>query len=594
MSQQQVVDYFATRPEGVLKFTQGALSKKLSKKGELQARADQNPSALSGKRARVVTRPDVEEALWLWVQKMEKKNEIVTGPMLMEKRKRFEELLHVPEVERLNGTGWITSFKQTYKMKERRRFGEAGSVDIRVVERDRIAKRRILARFDKRDQFNVDETSFFPSAPPERGLSTKQMKGKKKNKFRITVAVCCNADGSEKDKLIYIGKSKRPRCFGKKDPKNMRPALYYRANKKAWMTKELFEEWLRKFDEKMRRQKRHVCLLLDNFSGHDVEYKPKNVECHFFEPNITSYVQPCDAGIIWCLKAHYRTLLYRRALELEEQGEADIYDIDLLTAMRLLHEAWNEGVSAETIRNCWRHTGISPDDSDDWEDVDNSDVEMVEDDSESTLHEAWRVLMAYATSDWSRSQAEDELKAVLQDEFNPVDWQGPLNAVMECEDTESAVEAVNSLMPEFTKTSSHDNPSSPSHAIRAVCADLKKAEEDFMACVQELHDRKRIKGDMPPIEDLLDPPEEREDADSEETDHWSEGDKGLKEIAGYVEQRWDATGQLRLADVDEDEEQEEEPYKINYSKALEAARLLGEVCTNRGDFDNSFDLGKYL
>ncbi|KAK7453254.1 hypothetical protein VKT23_011930 [Stygiomarasmius scandens] len=126
----------------------------------------------------------------------------------------------------------------------------------------------------------------------------------------------------------------------------------------------------------------------------------------------------------------------------------------------------------------------------------------------------------------------------------------------------------------------------PPPVLSVLCADLKKAKGDFMACVWELHDCKCIMGDMPPIEDLLDPPEEQEDVDSKEMDHWSEGDKG------YVEQRWDATGQMRLADVDEEEE--EEPYKVNYSKVLEATRFLSEVCTNHGDFDNSFDLGKYL
>lgn len=78
---------------------------------------------------------------------------------------------------------------------------------------------------------------FLKRAPPDRGLATKQMSGKKKDKFRITVGLACNSDGSEKFEPIYIGKSKRPRCFGK-----VEQGFYYRNNKKAWMTCLLFEE----------------------------------------------------------------------------------------------------------------------------------------------------------------------------------------------------------------------------------------------------------------------------------------------------------------------------------------------------------------
>jgi hypothetical protein len=77
-------------------------------------------------------------------------------------------------------------------------------------------------------------------APPDQGLSTMKMSGKKKDKFRITVGLACNADGSEKMPLFFIGKSKQPRCFDKRPPKSY--GIYYRNNQKAWMTAELFEE----------------------------------------------------------------------------------------------------------------------------------------------------------------------------------------------------------------------------------------------------------------------------------------------------------------------------------------------------------------
>jgi len=52
-----VVEYFATRPEGPLIFTQSTLSRKLQHSSEMEARVHSNPNALSSKRPRIVTRP---------------------------------------------------------------------------------------------------------------------------------------------------------------------------------------------------------------------------------------------------------------------------------------------------------------------------------------------------------------------------------------------------------------------------------------------------------------------------------------------------------------------------------------------------------
>ncbi|KAJ7321072.1 hypothetical protein DFH08DRAFT_625895, partial [Mycena albidolilacea] len=107
-SQTQAVAYFATRPDadgGKLSFTQSALSKKLQKKTEIRNLVSQDRNALSMKRARVVTCPEVDAALALWARDMEQKRRTVTGPMLIEKRKRFEVALNVPEDRRLTGTG---------------------------------------------------------------------------------------------------------------------------------------------------------------------------------------------------------------------------------------------------------------------------------------------------------------------------------------------------------------------------------------------------------------------------------------------------------------------------------------------------------
>jgi hypothetical protein len=125
-------------------------------------------------------------------------------------------------------------------LKERKRHGEAASVDPKVVEEERVLQREILAKYLPKDRFNGDEAALLGFNIPDRGMTTMTLSGVKKSKQRITILFGCNADGSEKLPLFFIGKAARPRCFRKKTGKEL--GFYYRNNKKAWMTTVLFEE----------------------------------------------------------------------------------------------------------------------------------------------------------------------------------------------------------------------------------------------------------------------------------------------------------------------------------------------------------------
>ena len=137
---------------------------------------------------------------------------------------------------------WLNcdSYLSRYQLKEIRRHGEAGSVDSGTVDEERARISEILDRFQPQDCWNVDESGLFTFAPPDRGLSQRQMSGKRASKFRIMLCFACNADGSEKKDLFFIGKSKKPHCFGRQGP--TAHGFYYCSNKTAWMTQSLFEE----------------------------------------------------------------------------------------------------------------------------------------------------------------------------------------------------------------------------------------------------------------------------------------------------------------------------------------------------------------
>ena len=95
----------------------------------------------------------------------------------------------------------------------------------------------MLAPFSEDDIFNVDETGLFYHLQPSRTLHfcNEKCSGGKQSKEQISVLVGSNMSGTEKLKLLVIGKAEKPRCF-----KNVKTSpVDYRNNKKAWMTGEL-------------------------------------------------------------------------------------------------------------------------------------------------------------------------------------------------------------------------------------------------------------------------------------------------------------------------------------------------------------------
>ena len=106
-----------------------------------------------------------------------------------------------------------------------------------------------------------------------------QLEGKKQDKERLTVAICCNEDGSEKLPLWIIGKYAKPRCFKNVNLNSLN--CEYRANKRAWMTGVLFEEYVRQLDKKMVGRK--ILLIVDNCPAHPKIIEGlRNVELFFF------------------------------------------------------------------------------------------------------------------------------------------------------------------------------------------------------------------------------------------------------------------------------------------------------------------------
>ena len=171
-----------------------------------------------------------------------------------------------------------------------------------------------------------------------------------KSKERLTVMVAANMDESEKLPLMVIGKSKKPRCF--KYVKSL--PVQYEANKKAWMTGDLYTSWLWKLDRAFQKEKWKVLLFADNCLAHPIVPRLQAVTVHFLPPNTTAVLQPMDQGVIQCFKMWYKKLLLGKMVEAIDSGSD--YKADVLEAMKVTAKAW-EHVSGYCIANCFRHAG---------------------------------------------------------------------------------------------------------------------------------------------------------------------------------------------------------------------------------------------
>ena len=68
-----------------------------------------------------------------------------------------------------------------------------------------------------------------------------------------------NASGSDKPKLCIIGNAEKPRCFTKSFHPNS--IVDYYSNKSAWMTSEIFEKLIKKFNSRLRSENRKQFYL---------------------------------------------------------------------------------------------------------------------------------------------------------------------------------------------------------------------------------------------------------------------------------------------------------------------------------------------
>ena len=313
-------------------------------------------------RIRAAEWPELEQTLILWHQALEEKGAVITGDLIKEKARVFWD--RIPSLQNKHppkfSNGWLEGFKARHRLHKFTFHGEAGSVS-ETAEEEMFAIINAARRYPEQDIFNMDETGLFWRMVPSTGLSTGKRGGLKKDKTRISLALCCNANGTERMPPLVIGTARTPHALRGVNVETM--GARWSSNKKAWMTGPIMREWLEEFYTYVGS--RSVLLLLDNFSAHDTGLEaappPPNVEVLFLPPNATSRFQPLDQGIIQNFKVYYKKQWLQYMVQTWEEEKDPLKEVNIRMALRWIIRAWDQDVSVQTIRNCYiRSTVLVP------------------------------------------------------------------------------------------------------------------------------------------------------------------------------------------------------------------------------------------
>lgn len=264
-----------------------------------------------------------------------------------------------------------------HNFKFKKLYGEVGSVDINSPAfMEAIALiRSILADVPPDCVYNMDECGLFYQRYPDHQYVADEEAGRgsklSASKNRVTLSVCCNADGSHKLPVYVLGKTKRPTCY-LPDENMDTPSVHYDFNKSGWMTTPVFNAYLMWFWNHVCARgtpRRRTVLVVDNCPSH-VDFTnpcPQLLSVVFLPPNSTSLIQPMDQGIIRTLKWLYRSILSNTCFQYIIQGALRQRTPEITAAVggirygylpnqkdcnTILGLAWDK-VTREVITNCF-------------------------------------------------------------------------------------------------------------------------------------------------------------------------------------------------------------------------------------------------
>ncbi|KAM6269722.1 tigger transposable element-derived protein 4 [Porphyrio hochstetteri] len=275
------------------------------------------------KRLRTAFHTDLEEALMKWYRIAQCLNVPVNGPMLRLKANDFAQKLGHSDFKCSNG--WLDRFKSRYGLVFRAQPVEAAAAAAVDAPTVWYLNALPLNDYQPKNVFYIQETGLLYQMLPHKTFAFK-------------------------GETCSVGKHKNPRSF--RDVKSL--PVDYEANGMAWMTSEVFEQWMHKLDDRFQAQQRQVAFLVESLPAHTEVKNLTSVKLVFSPPDSSSCIAS-KQGIIRSLKIKYRSCLIKRFVDCVEGNQE--YMLTLLDAVEMLHLCWRN-ITPETIVKCYSEAGF--------------------------------------------------------------------------------------------------------------------------------------------------------------------------------------------------------------------------------------------
>jgi len=171
--------------------------------------------------------------------------------------------------------------------------------------------------------------------------------------------------------------------------------------------------------------------------------------------------------------------LLQEALERDELGEVDIYNINLLQVLQMATDAWDD-VTPETTKNCWKHTGIQ------------RDPITIRLPVPTLGQQGWSIILKFASEpEGTLPQTEAELQELFKDQYNDDDWRPALKAVTKCEPGDDVIEAISKLR-ESTSVAPSTVQSTSSEESNVNLPEYDDALAELGHSIKALRERNRL------------------------------------------------------------------------------------------------------
>ncbi|XP_044302391.1 tigger transposable element-derived protein 1-like [Varanus komodoensis] len=339
--------------------------------------------AIKGADVRTQVLEEVEKLLLVWLNEKQLAGDSVTEAMICEKaRKLHSDLLQkdpstsAARVEFKASRGWFDNFRKRSGLHSAVRHGEASSSDKAAAEafKKEFAEFLKAEGFVAQQVFNCDETGLFWKKMPNRTYITQEemaLPGHKPMKDRLTLLLCANASADLKIKPLLVYHSQTPRAFKEQNVNKARLPVMWRANARAWVTRQLFMEWLYEvFAPTVKKylsdnQLPERCLLLmDNVPAHppalvdDMDTEYDFIKVKFLPSHMTPLLKPMDQQVTCNFKKLYTKALFSRCFNVTEETSLTLEEFwkehfNVLHCINFIDKAW-EDVTYWTLNSAWR------------------------------------------------------------------------------------------------------------------------------------------------------------------------------------------------------------------------------------------------